>query len=87
MVKEIYAMLSNEKITRINFLSKKAKSNGLTDQEIDEQQSLRQEYLQEFRKSMVNTLHSVKVVDPNGNDVTPEKLKKSKRENSHKMKD
>lgn len=72
-------MLSPEKINRINELSRKSKSEGLTDSEAKEQQQLRQEYLQSFRKSFHDTLHSVKVVDPEGKDVTPEKLKESKK--------
>ena len=76
-------MLSSEKIKRINFLSKKAKKEELTKHEEKEQQQLRQEYVQAFRKSMTDTLHSVKVVDPEGNDVTPKKLKESKRSNLH----
>ncbi|MCC3357390.1 DUF896 domain-containing protein [Bacillus sp. REN16] len=76
-------MLSKDKIDRINVLANKAKSVGLTDKEKEEQQELRQEYLRVFRSSMTNTLHSVKVVDPEGNDVTPEKLKESKRKRLH----
>ncbi len=76
-------MLSKDKIDRINALSKKAKTVGLTDKEKEEQHELRQEYLRVFRSSMTNTLHSVKVVDPEGNDVTPEKLKDSKRKRLH----
>ncbi|THE11525.1 DUF896 domain-containing protein [Bacillus timonensis] len=76
-------MLSKDKLNRINALAKKAKSVGLTDKEKEEQQELRQEYLRVFRNSMTNTLHSVKVVDPEGNDVTPEKLKESKRKRLH----
>jgi uncharacterized protein YnzC (UPF0291/DUF896 family) len=76
-------MLSKDKIDRINALAKKAKTVGLTDKEKEEQQELRQEYLRVFRSSMTNTLHSVKVVDPEGNDVTPEKLKDSKRKRLH----
>ncbi|WP_077617912.1 DUF896 domain-containing protein [Bacillus sinesaloumensis] len=76
-------MLSKDKIQRINALAKKAKSVGLTDKEQMEQQELRQEYLRVFRSSMSNTLHSVTVVDPKGNDVTPEKLKESKRKRLH----
>ncbi|MEH7382621.1 DUF896 domain-containing protein [Bacillus sp. JJ1533] len=76
-------MLSKDKLNRINALAKKAKSVGLSDKEKEEQQELRQEYLRVFRSSMTNTLHSVTVVDPEGNDVTPEKLKESKRKRLH----
>ncbi|MEH7237329.1 DUF896 domain-containing protein [Bacillus sp. JJ1562] len=76
-------MISKDKLDRINALAKKAKSLGLTDKEKEEQQELRQEYLRVFRSSMSNTLHSVTVIDPEGNDVTPEKLKESKRKNLH----
>jgi uncharacterized protein YnzC (UPF0291/DUF896 family) len=76
-------MLPKDKIDRINELSKKSKSEGLTTKEQEEQQSLRQQYLQSFRSSMKNTLKGVTVVDPNGNDVTPQKLKDEKKFNLH----
>lgn len=72
-------MISKEKIARINELAKKAKSGSLTDEEKAEQQKLRQEYLQGVRASMKNTLKTVTIVDPEGNDVTPEKLKQEKK--------
>ena len=71
-------MLSKDKIARINELSRKSKSEGLSADERIEQQRLRQEYLQTFKSSMTDTLHNVKIVDSTGADVTPEKLKKSK---------
>ena len=37
--------------------------------------ALREEYLVTFRESMKNTIENVRVIDPNGEDVTPEKLK------------
>ncbi|UAL49257.1 DUF896 domain-containing protein [Sutcliffiella horikoshii] len=76
-------MLSKEKIARINALSKKAKSEGLTKEETVEQQKLRQEYIKTFRASMENTLQGVTIVDPEGNDVTPEKLKDTKKNLKH----
>ncbi|HET7580512.1 MAG TPA: DUF896 domain-containing protein [Bacillales bacterium] len=75
-------MLSDDKLKRINELARKAKSDGLTKQEKKEQKELRQQYLQRFRESFKNQLHSVKVIDPEGNDVTPEKLKNHKRNDS-----
>ncbi|MEH7478730.1 DUF896 domain-containing protein, partial [Bacillus altitudinis] len=36
-----------------------------------------------FRSSMKNTLKTVKIVDPEGNDVTPEKLKRERDQNLH----
>jgi len=76
-------MLPKFKIDRINELSKKSKSVGLTEKEKQEQQSLRNEYLQVFRSSMKNTLKGVTVVDPNGNDVTPQKLKNERSKDLH----
>lgn len=71
-------VLSSEKINRINELSKKSKSSGLTMEEAKEQTNLRKEYLETFRSSMRETIEHVKVIDPNGDDVTPEKVKASK---------
>lgn len=68
-------MLSSDKLGRINELSRKSKTAGLSKEEATEQSSLRQEYLQTFRKTMRGTIENVKVIDPNGNDVTPDKVK------------
>ncbi|WP_204557488.1 DUF896 domain-containing protein [Bacillus ectoiniformans] len=68
-------MLSPEKIARINELSKLSKSRGLNKEEKQEQQNLRQEYLKSFRSSMKNTVETVRIFDPNGNEVTPKKVK------------
>ncbi|MHA6261191.1 DUF896 domain-containing protein [Sporosarcina sp. CAU 1771] len=71
-------MLSKEKINRINVLANKSKTTGLSMEEAKEQTSLRKEYLETFRSSMRDTIEHVKVVDPEGNDVTPEKVKRAK---------
>lgn len=72
-------MLSKEKISRINELSKKKKAGTLTEMEAKEQTQLRKEYLDTFRNSMRETIENVKVVDAEGNDVTPEKVKEAKK--------
>lgn len=74
-------MPSNENLQRINELAAKAKNEGLTEAEKTEQNKLRKEYLLEFRQSFKNQLHSVKVVDKKGRDVTPKKLKEDRDEN------
>lgn len=71
-------MLSQDKINRINELSKKSKTIGLSIEEAKEQTKLRKEYLESFRSSMRNTIENVKVLDPQGNDVTPQKIKEAK---------
>ncbi|WP_223700103.1 DUF896 domain-containing protein [Sutcliffiella deserti] len=76
-------MLSKEKIARINALSKKSKTSELTKAEAIEQKELRDEYIRTFRSSVENTLHSVTVMDPEGNDVTPDKLKETKNNLKH----
>lgn len=76
-------MLSKEKIARINELANKSKSTGLTPAEAKEQTKLRSEYLQTFRESMTDTIEHLKIVDPEGNDVTPDKLKEIKAQNKN----
>ena len=73
-------MLDPKKIERINELARKKKTVGLTQAEQDEQLVLRQEYLEAFRGGMRNHIEGLKVVDEEGNDVTPEKLKQIQRE-------
>ncbi|ALC85921.1 MULTISPECIES: DUF896 domain-containing protein [Bacillaceae] len=72
-------MLSKEKLARIGELSRKSKSSGLSVEEAKEQSSLRKEYLETFRATMRDTIESVKIVDPAGNDVTPLKVQQAKK--------
>ncbi|MCO4328360.1 DUF896 domain-containing protein [Staphylococcus hyicus] len=74
-------MLSQEKLQRINALAKKKKSEGLTEAEAKEQSRLRSEYLASFRNSFKDQIEHTKVIDPEGNDVTPEKLKEIQKQN------
>ena len=73
-------MLSEEKLNRIHELAKKKKEGKLTPTEEKEQQLLRQEYLEAFRGGMRNHIEGLKIVDEEGNDVTPDKLKAIQKE-------
>ncbi len=67
-------------LKRINELAKKNKSEGLTAEEKKEREKLRQQYLANFRAAFKSNLEHTKFVDKEGNDVTPEKLRKIQRE-------
>ena len=62
-----------EKISRINQLSRKAKTVGLTEEEKAEQQALRKEYIAEWKLGLQQTLDNTYVVDTNGNKRKLEK--------------
>lgn len=73
-------------INRINQLASKSKKEELSEAEKKEQQELRQEYLTMIRGQVKNQLSTVKVVDEDGEDVTPSKLKDLKeniKKNNH----
>ncbi|CAM4054912.1 hypothetical protein BAMA_00380 [Bacillus manliponensis] len=76
-----------EILNRINILAKKQKEDGLTQTELKERQELRQEYLQIIRGQVNSTVTGLTILDPLGNDVTPEKLKKEQQKQSFKKND
>ena len=68
-------------LQRINELARKSKTEiGLTAEEKVEQRDLRQQYIQNFRGTFNEILLNSTVYDPEGTDVTPEKLKKVQRQ-------
>ena len=60
-------------LKRINELAKKAKEQGLSDEEKSEQAALRKKYIAKFRQDMEKTLDNVYIVDENGNKRKIEK--------------
>ncbi len=54
-------------IKRINELARKAKTIGLTQEEAEEQQRLRKEYLAAFREGVKQKLDNIILVDEKGN--------------------
>lgn len=65
-------------LDRINELAKKEREIGLTNAEMVEQTVLQQDYLREIRGQVLNTVSGMTVLDPLGNDVTPEKVREQK---------
>lgn len=59
--------MDQNKINRINELSRKAKTTGLTPEEKMEQQTLRSEYINHFRNNLKSTLETIVIVDEKGN--------------------
>ena len=59
-----------ESIARINALAEKKREEGLTPEETAEQQRLRAQYLEEFRRGMEQTLQNVRIKEPDGT-LTP----------------
>ena len=70
-----------ELIVRINELAKKKKDGTISEAELEEQKELRQKYLKALRSGFKQQLMGVKVVDEEGNDITPQKLKDEKLKN------
>jgi len=59
-------MMDNTKIDRINTLTHKAKSVGLTEEEKKEQAELRQEYLAAVRQNLKAQLNNIDVKEKDG---------------------
>ena len=55
--------MEHSKIDRINFLARKKKSEGLTEEELKEQKELREEYIKAFRQSLRATLDTIEITD------------------------
>ncbi|HEL2194437.1 DUF896 family protein [Streptococcus suis] len=72
--------MEQEKINRINELAKKKKAGTLTSEEKVEQAQLREEYIEGYRRAIRHHIEGIKLVDEDGNDVTPEKLRQVQRE-------
>ncbi len=65
-------MNMNEVIARINELAKKAKTEGLTEEELVERDKLRRIYIDSVKANLVGQLENTYIVRPDG---TKEKVK------------
>ena len=60
-------MTLDETVARINELAKKAKTTGLTEEELKERDALRRVYIDSWKRSLVSQLESTYIVDEKGN--------------------
>ena len=69
-------MSLNETIARINELAKKAKTEGLTPEEIAERDKLRRIYIDSVKANLVGQLENTYIVDQKGNKTPLSKKNK-----------
>ena len=70
--------MEKAKIERINFLANKAKAEGLTDAEKEEQAQLRKEYILDFRAHMTGILDNTVIQYPDGSKENLTERKQNK---------
>ena len=66
-------MEMKEVIDKINSLNATKRERELTTEESEELAKYRQLYLQNFKDNMRNILDNTKVINENGEDITPKK--------------
>ena len=63
---EVEDYMTQEGINRINELARKAKAEGLTEEEIKERDILRKQFIADFRANVSSTLNNVDIVNEDG---------------------
>ncbi len=58
--------MTEEKIERINVLARKAKAEGLTEEEKLEQQVLRREFIDDFKRNLRGNLDNISIKEKDG---------------------
>ena len=66
MQKGIIIKMKKEEIDRINELARKAKAEGLTEEEIKERDILRKQFIADMRANVAATLNNVDIVNEDG---------------------
>ena len=66
-------MSINDTIARINELAKKAKTEGLTPEELAERDKLRRIYIDSVKANLVGSLDNTYIVDEKGNKTPLQK--------------
>lgn len=58
--------MDDKKIARINELYHKSKAEGLSEEELREQQILRREYIDSFKRNLRGQLDQISIREPDG---------------------
>ncbi len=58
--------MTEEKIERINVLARKSKAEGLTEEEAKEQQILRREFIEDFKRNLRGNLDNISIKEADG---------------------
>ena len=74
--------MEQKNIDRLNVLAKSAKERELTDEEKDEQQKLRREYIDAYKASLHGVLSNSYIVRPDG---TKEKVRRKKPQDNNQI--
>ena len=70
---EEYSMEMKDVIARINQLAAKAKTEGLTDEELAERDKLRRIYIDSYKANLIGQLENTYIVYPDGTKKKVEK--------------
>ena len=66
-IKEGQKIMDDKKVARINELYHKSKAEGLTPEELKEQQILRKEYIDSFKRNLRGQLNNISIKEKDGN--------------------
>lgn len=66
MIERKYPTMDDKKIARINELYRKSKAEGLTESEAKEQQILRREYVDSFKRNLRGQLNNISIKEKDG---------------------
>ncbi|ATZ18747.1 hypothetical protein ESOMN_v1c03650 [Williamsoniiplasma somnilux] len=77
----ISKMTIEEIVKEINNFFEISKKKELTKEEKNIRDELRKTYINSYKENLISNLKNIKVVDKNGKDITPSKIKKLKEEN------
>ena len=75
--------MQNDKLERINELARKSRIEPLSPLELDEQNTLRQEYIAGYRANLKQTLDNIEIVDTE--QKTTKRIKNTPRKTIHRV--